>query len=160
MAEPMDVAAFLEARSAEILASAEAAVARTHLEHYEAAGPAVNAERLAALMAVLLNCLREHRLEPALEYGESLAHERHATGYELSEVQTVINVLEESVWRTLAAAAPRESQGYALGLVSTVLGAAKDKLACTYVSRIASAPTRTLRLDYLFEGSEGNYSRP
>jgi hypothetical protein len=38
-------------------------------------------------------------------------------------------------------------------MVSTILGAIKDRLACEYVSRSAGKPTHTLRLDELFRGT-------
>lgn len=47
----------------------------------------------------------------------------------------------------------RSAQGLALGMVSTILGAIKDRLACEYVSRSAGKPTHTLRLDELFRGT-------
>jgi hypothetical protein len=49
--------------------------------------------------------------------------------------------------------APADAQGYALGVVSTILGAIKDRLACAYVSRAATKPTHTLRVDELFRGT-------
>ena len=49
--------------------------------------------------------------------------------------------------------APVDAQCYALGMVSTILGAIKDRLACAYVSRAAAKPTHTLRIDELFRGT-------
>ena len=49
--------------------------------------------------------------------------------------------------------APADDQGYALGVVSTILGAIKDRLACAYVSRASGTPTHTLRIDELFRGA-------
>ena len=154
--EPMDVAAFLETRRAAILAAAQEAVLRHSLAHYEADGTDVIGARLAALFDVLVQCCRAHRVDPALRYGEELAVDRHASGYGLAEVQTAVNVLEEAAWRSLTSEAPADALGYALGLVSTVLGAVKDRLACTYVSQVSSTPVHTLRLDSLFAGTEGS----
>ena len=49
---------------------------------------------------------------------------------------------------------PVNEQGHTLGVVSTILGAIKDRLACAYVSRTAVKPTHTLRIDELFRGTE------
>lgn len=76
-------------------------------------------------------------------------------------MQTAINVLEEAIWRTVLAELPPEAQGAALGIVGTILGAAKDRLACTYVSLASKAPTPTLDLAELFQGSgEGDRGLP
>ena len=153
--EPLDVGAFLEARADHILSSASAMVARRHLAHYDAAGSDEIYQRLRTLFDVLVRCCAADRVEPALAYAETLGVDRLRTGHELGEVQNAINVLEESVWSTLIADAPAEALAYALGLVSTVLGAVKDRLACTYVARVSSKRPPTLRLESLFEGTEG-----
>lgn len=153
---PMDVGAFLEARGDAILSTAQEAVMRHRLVHYEAAGAAITSERLRALFDVLVRCCHDHSVEQALQYGEWLAVDRHASGHSLGEVQTAVNVLEEVVWQSLTSDAPPDALGYALGLVSTVLGAVKDRLACTYVSQVSSKPLGTLRLDSLFAGTEGS----
>ena len=71
-------------------------------------------------------------------------------------MQTAINVLEEAIWRSVIADVPPPAQGYSLGLVSTVLGTIKDHLACVYLAQFASRPATTLRMDYLFAGTEGS----
>jgi hypothetical protein len=38
-----------------------------------------------------------------------------------------------------------------------VLGGIKDRLACEYLSRATSNPVRTLRIDELFRGTEGDF---
>ena len=152
---PINVAAFLEDRRTSILDAAGHQVARAHLTHYEAAGPATTEKRLRELFDVLVTACRTHHLDDADRYADSLAEDRHQHGYSLSEVQTVINVVEEAVWKSVTTDAPSDEQGYALGLVSTVLGAIKDRLACVYVSQVSSHTMPSLRLDYLFRGSEG-----
>ena len=154
--EAYDVAGFLEARRTTIVASAGDALARRGLAHYEAAGTDVARERLAALFDLVVRCCRDHRIEPAVAYGRDLAQQRQAADHTLAEVQTAINTLEESVWHAIVAEVPGDALGYALGLVSTVLGTVKDRLACAYVAQVASRPPVTLRLDHLFEGFEGD----
>ncbi len=151
----IDVAAFLEEHRSSILASADEQIARAHLTHYEAAGRTETDFRLSELLDVLITASGSHQLDGVNRYAIQLAEDRHRHGYALSEVQTAINVLEEAVWRTVTADAPAEAQGYALGIVSTVLGAVKDRLACAYVGEVSSRPMATLRLDYLFRGTEG-----
>ena len=45
-----------------------------------------------------------------------------------------------------------DAQGRMLGVVTTILGAAKDKLACAYVSLATRTPVDTLAVPHLFEG--------
>jgi len=154
--EPLDVASFLDAHREAIVSAAHQGIERRGLAHYRAAGPETTRARMEALYDVVTQCCREHRLEPGLDYGRSLALERHAADHSLGEVQAAINTLEEALWHAVTRDTPAESQGYALALVSTVLGAVKDRLACTYVEEVSSRHLTTLRVESLFGGSEGN----
>jgi len=152
--ESPEVAVFLEEHEHQLLAATHAAVSRAHLDQYDAAGAEATDERLKALLEVVIECCRCHHLDAAVSYGGSLAAQRQSGGYPLAEVQTVINVLEESIWRAIMADIAPEAQGYALGLVSTVLGAVKDSLACGYLAEISAHPMGTLRVESLFSGTE------
>lgn len=158
MRETLDVAAFLDSHRGEVLEASESTLGRTHLPHYDAAGSTVIDERLRALLEVVVESCRDHHLDAALAYADALAAERHTDGYPLAEVQTVINLLEESAWRAITKDLAPEDQGYALALVSTVLGRVKDAVACRYLALISAEPVRTLRIDSLFSGSEGSPS--
>jgi hypothetical protein len=146
------VAGFLSERREDVLASAGAAIGRAHLPHYDGAGRAVAIDRLRALYALVERCAAERHLTPIAEYAARLARERHAAGIELGEVQTAINVLEEAIWHAVLTELPAEQQGEALGVVGTILGTVKDRLACAYVSLATSQSTRTLDFAELFHG--------
>ncbi len=148
-----EIAPFFEERRAAILERAEAAVASGHLPHYEAAGPDEVAERLRALFDAVLAAAEARNLDPALVYAHDLAGARQRTGHHLSEVQRAINALEEQLWVTVVEDVPVESQGYVLGVVSTILGAVKDRVACDYLAGATSSRPSTLRLDELFKGT-------
>ncbi len=139
-----EMARFLSDHTEDLLASAGVSVARAHLPHYEHTGEAVTRERLRALLALVVRCAAERHLAPITAHAAAIAVERHAAGFDLGEVQTAMNVLEEAIWRTVLAELPADEQGAALGIVGTILGAAKDKLACTYVSLASRVPTPTL----------------
>lgn len=155
MESPFDLAAFLVARRASILDAAGSEVASRHLPHYEAAGTGEVGKRLATLFDVVVVAASERHLDSALTYSDTIASERQQSGHDLSEVQRAINALEEQLWHAVLEDAPPDDQGHALGVVSTILGAIKDRLACAYVSRAASKPTHTLRIDELFRGTAG-----
>jgi hypothetical protein len=150
-----DVAAFLSEHRGPILDRASTAVAARRLPHYEAAGPAETRERLAALFDVVTRAAAEKHLEPVLAYTDELARTRQHTGHDLSELQAAINALEEQLWRAVLDNAPPDFQGHGLGLVSTILGAVKDRLACDYVARVGGQPMQSLRVEELFRGTAG-----
>jgi hypothetical protein len=97
----------------------------------------------------------EKRLEPVLAYTDELAGTRQRTGHDLSDLQTAINALEEQLWRAVLDDASPDFHGQGLGVVSTILGAVKDRLACNYVARVGGQPIRTLRVEELFRGTAG-----
>lgn len=146
------LAAFLVERTDPILAEANQSVSRRHLPHYEHVGAAVTSERLQVLFSLLVRCAEDRHLTPMLEHLVKTAEERHSVGVDLAEVLSAINVLEEAVWHAVLTGLPADEQGEALGLVSTILGAGKDKLACAYVSLASKTPTRSLNLAGLFQG--------
>lgn len=149
----LDVGAFLGAHRASILEHANAEVVGRHLPHYEAAGAEETAKRLASLFDALVDAATESQLDPAFAYADRVGVERQQTGHDLSELQRAINALEEQVWHAVMEDAPADAQGYGLGVVSTILGAIKDRLACAYVSKAAAKPIHTLRIDELFRGT-------
>ncbi len=81
-----------------------------------------------------------------------VADDRFHAGYAIREVQIAINVLEESIWNHIVANVPPNELARALGLVSTVLGAAKDALARAYVSLASQTKAPSLDLSALFKG--------
>jgi hypothetical protein len=148
-----DVAEFLIAHRSSILASTDAEVIGRRLPHYAAAGADEITNRLAALFDVVVAAATANSLSSALDYADTTAAQRQQSGHDLGELQLAINALEEQLWHAVMDAAPADAQGVALGTVSTILGAIKDRLACEYVSRAAGTPTHTLRLDELFRGT-------
>lgn len=134
----MSTAALLESTREEIIAEAAATAGRA--PHYSAAGEAETTARLDVLFDTLVAAVERRDLTEVLLYARRLAAARFAAGYDLAEVQVAINALEEAVWRRIFAAADPAELGESLRLASTVLGAAKDVLAQTYVSLAAGSP--------------------
>ncbi len=154
------VAGFLRDRREKILASAGESMARAHLPHYPHPHETTGMDRLTALYALVAGCAADHNLAPIAGYARRIAHERHAAGIELSEVQTAINVLEEAIWRAILSEVPVAEQGEALGVVGTILGAVKDKLACAYVTLATHHATPTLDFGDLFHGVDEGHEEP
>jgi hypothetical protein len=149
----MELIAVLNDARAEILDDAAEAVLRSHLGHYNAAGPAELRSRLKALFDIVVECLRSRNLDQLVKYAEHVGRDRFTSGYGIGEVQTAFNVLEESMWRHVVAEVPTDELVESLGLLSTVLGVGKDVLARTYVSLASHEHVTSLDLRALFEGT-------
>lgn len=151
----MDVAHFLNAKRGAIVDEADAALARVHARHYEAAGSAETRRRLETLFERLLQAAGSRDVTAMAEYAQAVAEERFDAGYDLAEVQTAFNALEEATWaQALTALAPDEL-AETLGSVSTILGCGKDALARRYVSMAADRHAPSLNQRALFGGTDG-----
>jgi hypothetical protein len=150
----METAEFLARERDAILDAAQRALGRAHGRHYEAADKREVRERLGSLFDETLRAVRERDLAGVIAHARRVAEERFAAGYDLGEVQTAFNALEEAMWsRVFADLEPRDF-AEALGLIGTVLGAAKDALARRYVALATQAHTPALDMSALFAGAE------
>lgn len=145
---------FLELQRAPIIDAAVSAVVRAHASHYEAAGPIEIRARLEALFDHLVDAAASRDLGSVVAYAGQLARERFSAGYNLSEIQTAINALEEAVWSRVFSELQSHEFAEAIGFVSTTLGAAKDALAREYVSLATHAHAPALDLRALSAGVE------
>ncbi len=149
----MNLLALLQEREALIVDEATEALARSQLTHYGQAGQSWNRQRLQDLYDLAHASIAERNLIPLVEYMEQIAEERFAAGFDIHEVQTAVNVLEESIWRQISQNVPPDELAEAFGLVSTVLGAAKDALARAYVALASHNKAPSLNLTALFAGA-------
>jgi hypothetical protein len=150
----MTLPELLHARSHDILTSAFESMRTVHATHYEQAGDEHLHQRLKALLTLLVRGIKERNLGPMIAHAESVAEERFTAGFDLWEVQTAFNVLEESVWRIVLKELPAQEYAEALGLISTVIGAGKDALARKYVSLATKTKSPALDMSRLFSGTE------
>ena len=147
----MNTAELLERERDHIVEAAVTAIRQTHLVHYERSGSDEVRRRVEVL---LQQAVAHHDLHPMVEYASSLADTRFNAGFDLSEVQTAINAVEEAAWAAILASVPPEQLGESLGLVTTVLGEGKDALARTYVSLAIRARAPAVDLTALFAGTD------
>ncbi|HTX20113.1 MAG TPA: hypothetical protein VMG34_15795 [Bacteroidota bacterium] len=152
----MNIHQLLQDQSNDIISEAQSAVSRARLVHYERSGSEHTHQRLKALYALTTRAVKEKNLGPMIAHAETVARERFEAGFDLSEVQTAFNVLEEAMWMRILKELPPDQIGEALGLISTVLGAGKDKLARTYVSLASKSKAPSLNMQSLFGGTEGS----
>jgi len=149
----MDVADLLEKYRAQVLDEAFAALESSHIAHYEAAGEPLTRQRLGDLHDLVVAAIRARDLTEVTAYSHEVAEDRFHAGFDISEVQTAFNSLEEAMWRRLVADEPQAELAEAIGLMSTVLGAGKDALARTYVSLAGHRHVTSLDLSALFRGT-------
>lgn len=151
----MNLLELLEKDADGIVEEATDTLDRTRLAHYQVAGHEVSTERLGRLYSLTAECIRSRDLAPIVDYMHAIADERFRAGYDIREVQIAINVLEETIWQHVVANVPPGELAEALGLVSTVLGTAKDALARAYVSLASKSRVPSLDLSALFKGAAG-----
>jgi hypothetical protein len=130
----MDLTELLRDKADDLVDGAVAQLHQARLKHYEAEGLQAARARLSTLLAQTLICLEERRAEPIVDWATRVSRERFVAGYDLFEVQTAINVLEEALWKRLLASLGPDNIAHALGLVNAIFGMAKDNLARQYVS--------------------------
>jgi len=94
----MEVATLLHDSADEILAAAHSAVERTQLKNYIRDGKEHTSQRLKALFVLTTRAVKERNLGPMIAHAETVARERFGAGYDIAEVQTAFNVLEEAMW--------------------------------------------------------------
>lgn len=126
---------------------------RSHLKHYDSSRADENWQRLAKLFDLTLNSVRTKSLVEMVNYSEKVAKERFESGFDLHEVHTAYNVLEESLWKNIIKEIDPSDLPESLGLISTVLGTGKEALAIAYVSLASKQKVKSLNLSQLFKGS-------
>jgi len=107
---------------------------RAGLKHYSYGGPETTRNKMDSLYNQITQSVKEKNLIPIVSHIEKIAEARFQSGFELQEVQTAVNVLEEGIWKQILSDMPKEEQPKALSLVSSIIGSGKDTLARAYVT--------------------------
>jgi hypothetical protein len=150
----MDIQTLLEDNIDEIIISASNQIGCVRLKGYTKSGETETKIKLENLYRKLLECVKDKELLPMVSYTEKIAKERFTAGYDLHEVQTAINTLEELIWQKIFKEIKPDKLAESLGLVSTILGAGKDNLARTYVALATKTKASAINLQNLLSGSE------
>jgi hypothetical protein len=125
---------------------------RSHLKHYDSSRADENWQRLAKLFDLTMNGIITKSLVEMVNYSEKVAKERFESGFDLHEVHTAYNVLEEALWKSIIKEIDSSEMAESLGLISTVLGTGKESLALAYVSLASKQKAKSLNLTQLFKG--------
>lgn len=149
----MNIIECLRQNQIEIIRSAFDSLLRSNLKHYSASSANENWQRIEKLFDLAFNSIKDKSLVEMIAYSEKIAAERFDSGYDLHEIHTAYNVLEEELWKVILRDLEPKDLGKALGLVSTILGTGKETLALTYLSLTGKSKTRSLDLSELFKGN-------
>lgn len=137
----------------EIINTALTTLSRAHLQHYDSSTDQQNRVRFTMLYDLTVESITTLNLVPVIDYAHKVARERYQAGFDLQEVQTAFNVLEELIWKKITSNLDPQDYAEALGLVSTVLGTGKQALAVEYVSLAGkNKAVASLDLKALFKG--------
>jgi hypothetical protein len=145
-------AAFLRREQERIVDAATATLGRARVRHYESTTPDDLRRRLEVLFDRLLDAVETRDMSGLLTHARAVAEQRFAAGYDLTDVQTAFNALEQSAWERVFAQLDPAEYGEVLRLVSTTLGAAKDTLAREYGRLAARGRVASLDLRALVAG--------
>jgi len=148
----MDLKELLNSQGQVIIGRALDAMNRAHLAHYRALGDEETRELVASLYEITCATAASREAGPLLAHADRIAGERYDGGFDLLEVQTAFNALEESIWKEILARLDPARQAEALGLISTALGIGKDALARGFLARATKGRAPSLDLKALFQG--------
>ena len=151
----MDLSELLAENACEIVDATTDTVLRVRLKHYAAEGRDAVRRQIEDLFGRLLACAVAQNATSMVEHARSIAEERFASGFGLHEVQTAMNVMEETIWLRLEAQLPPDEFAAAIRTVSSILGMGKDALATGYVLLAARTHAPALDLPNLFRGTDG-----
>jgi len=149
----MDVYTVLKEMTTEILDSAEHVLRTAHFTHYENWGDQLTRASLGDLYEHIMISLHHRDLAHIIRHCEKLAAERFTAGFELVEVQTTFNALEQTMWQHWVKAAPAQEVAEGVGMLSAVLGAGKDAAARTYVRLASRRHAPAIDVNALAEGT-------
>lgn len=150
----MNIISLLEKNKEKVIEDSCRLINEVKLKGYTKEGSSITKQKLTNLYKKVIECANKKELIPMLNYTEKIAKERFASGYDLHEVQTAINALEENIWQIIFKNIKPDKLAESLGLVSSILGAGKDNLARNYVALATQTKASNINLQSLLSGSE------
>lgn len=153
----MDILDLMKRDEAAIVAEALTAV--NWLEHYGRDGEAVARRRLRALVRLVADAIRTQDLAALVEHAERIAAERRAAGYDRGEVASAFSAVEEAIWHRTYESLPAAERAWAVGLVGTALGHARESLLRAYAETGAGGVPTHVDMSPIFSGTGGRRTR-
>jgi len=88
--------------------------------------------KINSLVEVIIRCTENNENGEMISYMHAISKERYKNGYILFEIQTVINYIEENIWKLLQKS-DVENKVDALRMISSYMGIAKHELADDFI---------------------------
>lgn len=107
-------------------------VLSANLPHYEKFQKDGIHDRFSNLLQTLTNCIELNSCSDMLSFMNKLSDERFDLGFEPQEVQTAIDIFEESLWKNIRKYVDEDKQFAAMKLVTGILSKAKEELVGEY----------------------------
>jgi hypothetical protein len=149
----MDVHTVLSQSRQAVLDETVHTLRTAHFVHYESWGDTVTRERIGDLLTHVMASLHDRDLAQIVAHCEKVAQERFNSGFDIVEVQTAFNTLEQTMWRVVVANAPSTDVAEWIGMLSAILGAGKDAVARTYVRLATHRHVPAIDIAALAEGT-------
>lgn len=127
---------------------------------YRAVDPEVLRRRLGQTMDTLITALKERTPLPVLVYARRVARSCFNAGFQLEEIQTHFNALEETIWRFLVANESTDHLHEDLARVASIIGAIKDELGRSYVDLAAHHRAPAINTRSLYAGTQSVPEHP
>jgi hypothetical protein len=115
-----------------ILLDSTDCLVRAHLKHYKQLSPELIRFRLLKLLQALTKCVETNSFNGIIKFMDKVSDERYELGFEIHEVQTAINILEECMWKKILKYVDDDKQISAMKQVTRILCNAKMELAGRY----------------------------
>jgi hypothetical protein len=117
-----------------ILLDALESLEKIHLIHYGNLKPELIRFRLSKLLEAFVKSVETSSIDEMTNFISKISDERYELGFELYEVQTVINILEESLWKKILIFVDEDKQISAMKQVSDILSKGKERLVNEYAN--------------------------
>jgi hypothetical protein len=144
---------FLKKRAGSIVKKAAESIEQVHPRHSDADRFMKARDRLVSILSVVQECLGLKSTEPMTRYAENVAAERFSSGFDLDEVQTAFNLLEDAIWTQLSQEPDLGGPAKGFHEVRRVLRLGKDRLTRNYLAFAEQARTPVVDVRALFDGT-------
>ncbi len=115
-----------------ILLDATNSLVRAQLPHYRKFKESDIHAKFKKLLQDITTCVENNSCNDLVPYVDKLSDERFQMGFEPTEVQTAINILEEAVWKNIAELVDMDKQVSAMKLITCIISKAKQEMIGEY----------------------------
>lgn len=122
------------------------------LRNYQKVDMPVLKNCLTKLFELTIESIKNSNLLALNDYIDKISRERYFSGFDLYEVQTAFNALEEAIWNDIVSKVNKDELVDSISIISRVMGAGKEFLACNYVRMAKSNKKNTPDVTVLRKG--------